>query len=129
MIDKKNRTILMILGFLTIIITMIGATFAYFKAVSQSEPQILTTTSLSINIGIKNSLNVKNITPTTWSENMDDNLNNENIAHIPFVVSSDSKIKALYGVNMTTNIKPNNTLTGGEASDIKYVLYKNLDMK
>ena len=125
MIDKKNRTILMILGVLTIIITMVGATFAYFKAISQSEPQILTTTSLNINIGIKGSLHVKDISPTTWSNNMNDNTNNKNVAVIPFVVSGDSKIKANYGVTMTTIISPNNELEGGKVSDIKYVLYRN----
>ena len=77
MIDKKNRTILMVLAILTLLVTTIGATFAYFRMVSQSKPQIITTTSLSINIGIKGSMHIKDISPTTWSSNMKENENNK----------------------------------------------------
>ena len=125
MIDKKNRTILMILAILTLIVTMIGATFAYFKAISKSEPQIITTSSLNINLALKGSMNIKNIKPTIWSNNINENEANKDIAIIPFEVTSDSKITAIYGVTMSTNIKLNTNLVGGKVSDIKYKLYKN----
>ena len=65
----------MILAILTLIVTMIGATFAYFKAISKSEPQIITTSSLNINLALKGSMNIKNIKPTIWSNNIKLNTN------------------------------------------------------
>lgn len=122
--DKKNKLILTVLAVLTLFIALIGATFAYFSAVSQSKPQVITTSSLSLLVTISGSSNVTNIKPTTWSSNMEDNENNKDVAKIPFTVTSNSKVNGTYDVTMTTNIATNSALTGGDVSDIKYKLYK-----
>ena len=125
MIDKKNRTILLTLTILTLVVTMIGATFAYFSAVSQSDPQIVTTSSLNINLAILGSTHLSDIDPTDWSDKISDNEKNEEIAIIPFTVTSDSNTNAKYTVNMSTRIVPNTEKVGGSVSDIKYKIYKN----
>ncbi len=122
--DRKNRIVLTVLGALSLLFALIGATFAYFSAVSQSEPQIITTSSLIMRVTIAGSTNIKNIKPTTWSNTMSDNENNKDITVIPFVVNADAGVQGDYDINMSTVITPNGKLNGGNVSDIKYKLYK-----
>lgn len=121
--DKKNKTILTVLSVLTLLVALLGATFAYYSATSKSEPQIITTSSLSLSINIDGSINVDNIKPTNWVS-LASAQTNKDITRIPFTVSSPAGVKAVYSVNMDTVIPSNSELTGGDASDIKYKLFK-----
>lgn len=122
--DKKNRTILTVLAVLTLFIALLGATYAYFSATSKSEPQIITTSSLSLAVTLKGSTHVTNIKPTTWSTNMSNNESNVDIAKIPFKVSTSAGVKAYYDITMSTAIPSNTSLSGGNATDVKYKLFK-----
>ena len=123
--DKKNRIVLTVLASLTLVIALIGATFAYFSAVSQSEPQVITTSSLNLSVAINGSTHITNIKPTTWSSDLSQNDVNVDIVRIPFTVSSSSRLNGNYNINMTTQIPSNSQLSGGSASDVKYKLFKN----
>ncbi len=121
--DKKNKKILTVLAVLTLLVALVGATFAYFSATSKSEPQIITTSSLSISVTLKGSTHVTNIKPTTWTSTAAAQTNKD-IAKIPFSVTSPAGVKATYDINMSTKIPSNSALTGGSASDVKYKLFK-----
>jgi len=121
--DKENKTGLTILWILTLIITLVGAAFAYYSATSTSEPQVITTSSLSISVTLKGSTNVNNIKPTTWTSLAEAETNSD-IAKIPFVVSTTAGVKGIYSVNMKATIPSNSSLTGGSASDVKYKLFR-----
>jgi len=121
--DKKNQTILTVLAALTLLVALLGATFAYFSATSKSEPQIITTSSLSLNVSIKGETHVTNIKPTTWVSTTAAETN-EDIAIIPFTVTTPAGVKAVYSINMSAVVPSNISLTGGSASDVKYKLFK-----
>lgn len=129
--DNKTKRILTILWIITLFVAIIGATFGYFSATSKTDPQIITTQSLSVSLSIEGSSNVDNIKPTTWdATTMANNESNDDIVKIPFKAISSSRINGTYAVNMSTNITENNLLNGGSASDIKYKLYKdNVEIK
>ena len=101
--DKKNKIILTVLAVLTLFIAILGATFAYFSAVSKSKPQIITTSSLSLSVTLKGSTHVTNIKPTTWV-NKTSAEDNKDIAKIPFSVTAPAGVKATYNINMSTKI-------------------------
>ena len=63
-IDNKNKVTLIVLWVLILLVVSIGATFAYFRAVAESEPQIITTEGLTFNLDIEGTSNVDNIKPT-----------------------------------------------------------------
>lgn len=121
--DKKNKTILTVLAVLTLLVALLGATFAYYSATSKSEPQIITTSSLSLSVTLKGSTHVTNIKPTTWTST-NAAKTNEDIVIIPFSVTAPAGVKATYDINMSTKIPSNSALTGGSASDVKYKLFK-----
>ena len=128
MMDKKNKIILMTLAIITFLVALLGATFAYFSAISRSKPQIITTSSLSLSLKIEGATHVTNIKPTVWSATLSDNEANTDIVKIPFSVTSPAGVKGTYDVDMSTNIPSNGTLTGGSANDVKYKLYKGTTM-
>jgi len=125
-IDNKNKVTLIVIWILIMLITVIGATFAYFKAVAESKPQIITTEGLTFSLVIDGPINVDDIKPTAWNDNdLSANENNEDVTIIPFNVFSNTGIDGSYKVNMTTNITENNLYEGGSAEDIKYKVYRN----
>lgn len=124
-IDERNKKTLLILWVLTLIIALIGATFGYFSATAETEPQIITTQSLSVGLAIEGATNVDKIKPTKWNEtDMSANESNEDITVIPFRIYSDSGLSGTYTIDMSTNINENDLYEGGSASDIKYRVYK-----
>ncbi len=124
-VRNKNKKVLIILSLIIFFMICVFTTLAYFRYTYKSEPIIITTTDLKLNITINDIINNKNIQPTTWSSNMDENNNNTNIAQVDLNVNSNSKINATYTVNINGDIVKNPSYTGGEISDIKYKVYDN----
>ena len=176
--ERKYKTILIIIWVIALMITLIGATFAYFMFTKKSEPQIIITgdyigedqdddgnsgndnngggqnssgsgenassnngtgnqggsgggnqtvsptESLNMSVTVEGTSRADNIKPTKWDESMAKNESNQDIAVIPFRVSSNSTKNAEYRVNMSTYIEENELLEGGSAQDIKYRVYK-----
>lgn len=131
--DMKGKIVLTVIGAATLLVALAGATFAYFSASDQATAQTVTTSNMNLNVAITDAsvANIKNIKPTTWT---DDFASNKDITAIPFVVSGTSSADGVYNVNMQTAINLKTTqqapdgstvnLTGGNVSDIKYRLYK-----
>ena len=116
-----------ILSILTLLALLIGATFCYFSMSATSTPQVITTSNLNFIVGISgNATNINNISPTTWSDNILNDINgNKNIAKIPFTVSSTSDVKYDWDVKISSLVQTNSNLSGGNISDIKYKVYEN----
>jgi len=124
-INLKTKKILIILWSMTLLISLIGISFGYFSAISKSDPQIITTQSLNISLTMEGSTHINNINPTIWDNiNLENNDNNNNIVKIPFRIYSSSKFNGEYTIRMITNITENELLNGGNATDIKYKVYK-----
>lgn len=129
-IDKRTKQTLIVLWIITLIVALIGATFGYFTATSKTDPQIITTRTLTLDLVIEGTTKVDNIKPTTWDTNMTNNESNNDIVKIPFRMKSTSGVEGIYSIKMNTKINENTLLNGGSASDIKYKLYKdNIEIK
>lgn len=122
--DRKHNITLTVLGVLALFVSLLGATFAFFSATSKSKPQVITTSNLSLSVVLKGSQHVTNLSPTTWSSTMSKNDSNENIAKIPFEVTTKEGVKAIYDIILSTTISQNTSLSGGTPEDIKYKLFK-----
>jgi predicted ribosomally synthesized peptide with SipW-like signal peptide len=129
--ERKNKVLLTVIGVLTFIAALVGATFAYFSATSTTkEPVKVTTSNLNLSVNADGeALHVTNIKPTTWNDTALTSDDNPDIVKIPFTVEGTSNVAGTYLVNMKTSIALNTTegLTGGEVSDIKYRIYKRTD--
>lgn len=134
--NKTNNIVLTIIAVATLLVAIIGASFAYFSATSTSSSQKITTGKLSV-IASSSSINEANIKPTTWdNEKMTTNIDNPDIAKLPFTVNTtDTTISSEYDIFLSTigvalndegNIS-NTPLFGGDLSDIKWVLIKEND--
>ena len=120
----KHKNTLLMIWLLTLFVAALGTSFAYFKMVSKSEVQMIITKQLNMNIITKESTNLKNISPTTWSKKVEENNNNKNISKIHFTVSSTSKQSGTYQIDINSEIILKNDTTDETISDIKYKVYK-----
>lgn len=123
--ENKNKILLTVIGALTFVAVLVGTTFAYFSATSTTNSVNVTTSNLNLNVEADGAAtHVTNIKPTTWDgatlANNDDNVD---IAKIPFKVTGTSSVQGTYTVNLKTSIALNDSLTGGDVSDIKYRLF------
>lgn len=123
--ENKNKVLLTVIGALTFIAVLVGATFAYFSATSTTNSVNVTTSNLNLNVEANGAAtHVTNIKPTTWDdETLANNDDNVDIAKIPFKVTGTSSVQGTYTVNLKTSIALNDSLTGGDVSDIKYRLF------
>ena len=123
-LKKKNR-FLIALMLVVFFFTCVFATLCYYRFTYESNPIIITTKNLKIEsqaYGLKDNTDID---PTTWSDNMEVNDNNINIAKVNLRVVSNSRIDAVYKVNMKSKVTKNGKYNAfGEISDIKYKVYK-----
>lgn len=120
--NKNSKVLLTVIGVLTFLAALIGATFAYFSATSTTNEVKVTTSNLNLNVEANGAAtHVTNIKPTTWNADTKDT--NPDVAKIPFKVTGTSSVAGTYTVNLKTNIVLNNELNGGSESDIKYRLF------
>jgi len=134
--ERNNKVLLTVVGVLTLIASLVGATFAFFSATSTTEtPVNITTSNLNLSVNADGeALKVSGIKPTTWNDDVLEDLANvgtegyvanPDIAVIPFVVEGTSNLPGTYVVNMTTSFV--STLTTDDVSDIKYRIYERND--
>lgn len=133
--ENPNRTLLTIVGVATILVAIIGASFAYFSANSTSSTQEVTTGKLMLTAASGSTGNL-NISPTTFS-NVSEAAADPNIAKITLEVVTDGttistgKYKITFsttGIALNTGNDANgDSLVGGSLSDIKWALYDTTD--
>ncbi len=133
--ENPNRTLLTIVGVATILVAIIGASFAYFSANSTSSSQEVTTGKLMLTAASGSTGNL-NISPTTFS-NVSEAAADPNIAKITLEVVTDGttistgKYKITFsttGIALNTGNDANgDSLVGGSLSDIKWALYDTTD--
>lgn len=125
--DSKNKVLLTVVIAITLLVALVGATFAYFSATSTSAEQTVTTSSMNLLVSVQGSTHITDIAPTTFDyATVNDN---KNVAKIPFTVTGSSSQAGTYTINLNNNIQLKDTLadgtalTGGKLSDLKYQLY------
>ena len=131
--DNRHKIVFTVIVVATFIVVVIGATFAYFSATSDTVKQKVTTGVLNV-VATTGEVTGANIKPTTFdSSNIDEALTNPDIAQIPITVTlTGTTIDSYYNIYLTTtNVQKNadEKKEGGEYSDIKWVLISNDDTK
>lgn len=125
--DSKNKVLLTVVIAITLLVALVGATFAYFSATSTSAEQTVTTSSMNLLVSVEGSTHITDIAPTTFDYSTV--AENKNVAKIPFKVTGSSSQAGTYTINLNNNIQLKDTLadgtplTGGELADLKYQLY------
>ena len=125
---KNHNVLLTVIGVTTLLVAMVGATFAYFSATSESTEQNIKTGVLKVSAtsSIKNNTNIK---PTTWNgEDEESVTSNTDVAVITLDVdTSQTTIEdATYDILLNASgIKLNTSegLSGGSLNQIKWALF------
>lgn len=123
--ENKNNVLLTVIGVATLLVVLVGASFAYFTATSQTTAEDVTTGKLEITSALA-ATEQSSIKPTTFSASNADS--NADVAKFTFnvngagttVTEATYKIQLLgaaAGISSTEG-------KGGELADIEYALYK-----
>lgn len=128
--NKSNKVLLTVIGAATLLVAMVGATFAYFSAQGTSAKQEITTGSSSMSITASKNA-VSNIKPTTFDKTAADNGTNTDIVKIDLSVTGNSTSAGKYTVSMD---EPDITIgnidgDSGVVGDIKYTVYEGSTQK
>ena len=131
--NKKNSNsiLLTVIGVATLLVALIGATFAYFTASSTSSNQNVEAGKLTIST-VLGATSQNNIIPTTWDNStMANNLSNDNIAKFTYTVdSTGTTVRGsvydlkLTGAVTTTTVNNGVTSQGGDESEVLFKLVK-----
>ncbi len=128
--EENNKKKIIYSSLIVIIILLIisGITYAWFSARGETESQQITTAKVDLVVEVNpDATHIKDIKPTTWSEDIEENNNNTDIVQIPINVINNSTIDVKYNLKLATenlSLNDNVELPGGSLSDIKYVLYR-----
>lgn len=127
--NSKNNVLLTVLGVCTLLVALVGASFAYFTATSKVTNQNVKTGKLNVTSSFSQVGEENNIKPTTFVKADADS--NTDIAKYSFNVKGDGTTvtEGTYTIQLVgevTDIKTDDT-KGGTISDVEYALYKVVD--
>ena len=119
--ENKNKVLLTVIGVATLLVAVVGATFAYFSATDSSETVEVTTGAATISISASNN-SVTNIKPTTFDYATADS--NTDVVKMTLEVTGSSDVAGSYKIVMNEPaITIGSEANQGSVSDIKYVVY------
>ena len=122
--ENKNKVLLTVLSVATLLVALVGATFAYFSASKDTDTVEVTTGAATIGLTAENN-SVTNIRPTTFSKTAADNGTDKNIVKMTLTVDGESDVAGAYTITMNEPvINIGSEADQGSVSDIKYSVYK-----
>jgi len=123
--ENKNKVLLTVLSVATLLVALVGASFAYFSATQSTNTVEVTTGAATIALEASNN-SVTNISPTSFDKAAADAGTNTNIVKMTLTVSGTSDVAGSYDIAMKEPVitLPANVDGQGTVSDIKYVVYK-----
>jgi len=127
--NKRNNVLLTIIGVATLLVAIIGATFAYFSATGGTATQEVGTGTLKVS-AVSGSVVGANIKPVdaTAIASIDAKMAHADVAKLPISVNTTgTTISSEYNMFLTTagvDLNPSELLTGGKLSDVKWELVK-----
>jgi len=123
--NKNNNVLLTVLGVCTLLVALVGASFAYFTATEKSEDQNIQTGHLEVQ-SVLNATGQSEIKPTTFATATADT--NDDIAKFVFNVTGENTTVtgATYDIQLMGAASGigEDTTKGGTVADIEYALYK-----
>ena len=133
---NRNNVILTIIGAATLLVAIIGASFAYFSATSTTVKQNVTTGILKVSI-TSETVEGGNIKPldTTQYDTVEEKLSNIDVVKVPVsVIYTGTTVDGYYniyldatGLSLKTETDEGKPLTGGSLDQVKWELIKNSD--
>ena len=135
--ENKNKVLLTVIGVATLLVALVGATFAYFSATDTSETVEVTTGAATISLSAANN-SVKDIKPLVISSDslksslsanassgteFSDTIKND-IVKMTLNVTGSSDVAGSYDIVMSEpTITIGSEANQGSVSDIKYSVY------
>ena len=121
--ENKNKVLLTVLSVATLLVALVGATFAYFSATDSSEQVEISTGAATISLEATNN-SVSNIRPTTFDKAKADSGDDKNIVKMTLNVTGTSNVAGSYAIKMNEPvITVGSDAEQGTVSDIKYSVY------
>ncbi len=127
--NNKSSVLLTVLGICTLLVALVGASFAYFSAQSSTEKETVTTGELKVVTTLSRTETDK-IKPTTFSQ--PDAADNSDVAKLNFNVKGTGTTvdKGTYSIYILGTATPKEVgEAGGTLKDIKYALYQDSTKK
>ncbi len=123
-----NKVLLTVIGAATLLVAMVGATFAYFSATSNKPSVEVHTGSSSLTL-TSSSDHVTGIRPTTFTDNTTAD-SDANVAKIELTISGENTSEGTYDITMTPKrLSIPATPSQGDISDLMYAVYKDNTQK
>lgn len=127
--ENKNNVLLTIIGAATLLVAIVGASFAYFSATGGTATQDVKTGELKIS-AVAGAVNGANIKPVDADDitTVADKIANSEVVKLPITVTTtDTNISASYDIFLTTTgvaLNSDDSLSGGNLSELKWELVK-----
>ena len=129
--NKRNNVLLTIIGVATLLVAIVGASFAYFSATGGTATQNVNTGTLKIS-AVAGAVNQSNIKPAKSAEidDMAAKMSNGDVVKLPITVNTTgTTISSEYNIFLTTTgIELNaDGGEGGALADVKWELVRDPD--
>ncbi len=129
--NNKNNVLLTIIGVATLLVALVGASFAYFSATGGTATQDVSTGTLKIS-AVAGAVNGANIKPVTFAEDatVATKIASSDVVKLPVTVTTTgTTIDSEYNMYLTTTGIALNTAAGegGSLADLKWELVKGAD--
>ena len=129
--NKRNNVLLTIIGVATLLVAIVGASFAYFSATGGTATQNVNTGTLKIS-AVAGAVNQSNIKPAKSTEiaDMAAKMSNGDVVKLPITVNTTgTTISSEYNIFLTTTGIELNTGggEGGALADVKWELVRDPD--
>ncbi len=128
--ENKNNVLLTIIGAATLLVAIVGASFAYFSATGGTASQDVQTGSLKIS-AVAGSIEEANIKPVADADitSIEEKLANNDVVKLPITVTTTgTNVSSEYNIFLTTTgIGLDESKTGGSLEQLKWELLQGED--
>ena len=122
--ENQNKVLLTVIGAATLLVAVVGATFAYFSATGSETTATVQTGSSQINIQASEDA-VENIRPTSWTTRAAADTD-ANVEKFTLTMSGAVSGSGTYTISMNQPEITIGNITGdnGDLSDIRYAIFR-----
>lgn len=125
--ENQNKVLLTVIGAATLLVAVVGATFAYFSAIGSETSVQVQTGSSQIAIQASEDV-VENIRPTSWTTRAeaDAEVAKNNVEKFTLTVSGAVSGRGTYTISMNKPEIAIKNIAGdkGDLSDIRYAIFR-----
>lgn len=123
--ENQNKVLLTVIGAATLLVAVVGATFAYFSAIGEETEVTVQTGSSQITIQASKDV-VENIRPATWTTRAAADADTANFEKFTLTMGGAVSGSGTYTISMNKPEIAIKNIAGdkGDLSDIRYAIFK-----